>query len=138
MSKTKLENNMEAIFDLPEAPPMAETALSEIVLPEAINDHVEVDQDAAYARDNLYKLIESGQESLEVLMNVARASESPRAFEVVQQFMKTLSDANKDLLELQRKKKVLKSDEEKAPKNVTNALFVGSTAELQKMIKNMK
>lgn len=129
---------MEAIFDLPEAPPMAESALSEIILPEATNDHVEVDQDAAYARDNLYKLIESGQESLEVLMNVARASESPRAFEVVQQFMKTLSDANKDLLELQRKKKVLKSDEEKTPKNVTNALFVGSTAELQKMIKNMK
>ena len=129
---------MEAIFDLPEAPPMAESALSEIILPEATNDHIEVDQDAAYARDNLYKLIESGQESLEVLMNVARASESPRAFEVVQQFMKTLSDANKDLLELQRKKKVLKSDEEKTPKNVTNALFVGSTAELQKMIKNMK
>ena len=96
-----------------------------------------VDTDIDYARENLYKIVESGNDALETLLNVAKASESPRAFEVVQQFIKTMADANKDLVELQRKKKLLKGDVEKA-KEIHNNLFVGSTAELQKMIKEMK
>jgi len=142
--KTKLENNMEAIFDLPEAPAISNTNLEEVEIlpPEAHINTTEIvdetiDIDVAYARENMYKIIETGNQSLEVLIDVARASESPRAFEVVQQFMKTLAETNKDLLELQRKKKILKNETEEAPKSVTNALFVGSTAELQKMLKDM-
>ena len=62
----------------------------------------------------MYKIVESVNDALETLLNVAKASESPRAFEVVQQFIKTMADANKDLVELQRKKKLLKGDVEKA------------------------
>ena len=109
--KTKLENNMEDIFNLPEAAPISDIKISEAVV---IPTDETVDDDIAYARDNLYKIVESGNDALETLLNVAKASESPRAFEVVQQFIKTMADANKDLVELQRKKKLLKADVEKA------------------------
>ena len=131
--KTKLENNMEEIFELPSSPPISDEKMD--VLPYQEDDTVDTDID--YARENLYKIVESGNDALETLLNVAKASESPRAFEVVQQFIKTMADANKDLVELQRKKKLLKGDVEKA-KEIHNNLFVGSTAELQKMIKEMK
>ena len=69
------------------------------------------------------------------MIDLAKASEHPRAFEVVSQLTKTLVDANKDLLDIQKKVKDLKKEDEKEqPQQVTNALFVGSTAELQKMI----
>ena len=125
---------MEDIFNLPEAAPISDIKISEAVV---IPTDETVDDDIAYARDNLYKIVESGNDALETLLNVAKASESPRAFEVVQQFIKTMADANKDLVELQRKKKLLKADVEKA-RDIHNNLFVGSTAELQKMIKGMK
>ena len=131
--KTKLENNMEEIFELPSSPPISDEKME--VLPYQEDDTVDTDID--YARENLYKIVESGNDALETLLNVAKASESPRAFEVVQQFIKTMADANKDLVELQRKKKLLKGAVEKA-KEIHNNLFVGSTAELQKMIKEMK
>ena len=131
--KTKLENNMEEIFELPSSPPISDEKME--VLQYQEDDTVDTDID--YARENLYKIVESGNDALETLLNVAKASESPRAFEVVQQFIKTMADANKDLVELQRKKKLLKGDVEKA-KEIHNNLFVGSTAELQKMIKEMK
>lgn len=124
---------MEEIFELPSSPPISDEKME--VLPYQEDDTVDTDID--YARENLYKIVESGNDALETLLNVAKASESPRAFEVVQQFIKTMADANKDLVELQRKKKLLKGDVEKA-KEIHNNLFVGSTAELQKMIKEMK
>ena len=95
----------------------------------------EIDNDYKYARENLYGVIEKGTEALDTLIDLAKASEHPRAFEVVAQLTKTLVDANKDLLDIQKKVKDLKrEDKRENPKNVTNALFVGSTAELQKMI----
>ena len=95
----------------------------------------DIESDYKYARENLYGVIEKGTEALDALIELARASEHPRAFEVVSQLSKTLVDANKDLLDIQKKVKDLKKTEEKeAPKNVTNALFVGSTAELQKLV----
>lgn len=98
-------------------------------------DFQEIDSDYKYARENLYGVIEKGTEALDTLIELAKASEHPRAFEVVSQLTKTLVDANKDLLDIQKKVKDLKKTEEKeAPKNVTNALFVGSTAELQKLV----
>jgi|TARA_Y100000114_G_scaffold111227_1_gene104982 hypothetical protein len=95
----------------------------------------DVDNDYKYARENLYGVIEKGTDALDNLIDLAKASEHPRAFEVVAQLTKTLVDANKDLLDIQKKVKDLKREDKKEnTKNVTNALFVGSTAELQKMI----
>lgn len=99
----------------------------------------DVDNDYKYARENLYGVIEKGTEALDTLIDLAKASEHPRAFEVVSQLTKTLVDANKDLLDIQKKVKDLKKEDEKEqPQQVTNALFVGSTAELQKMLKGKK
>lgn len=96
----------------------------------------DIAKDYTYARENLYDVIEKGTSALDELVHLAKASEHPRAFEVVSQLTKTLVDANKDLLEIQKKVKSLrKEDEQKGPNSVTNALFVGSTSELQKLIK---
>ena len=92
----------------------------------------EVDDDYDYARRNLRDLIDLGMNDLNSVMDIARQSESPRAFEVATNLLKTLADTNKDLLDLAKKKKDL--TQEKNTQNVTNALFVGSTADLQKMI----
>ena len=87
---------------------------------------------------DLYTIIEKGQESLNTLVDVAQQSQHPRAFEVVSQLVKTLSDTNKDLLELQRKIKVINKDIQEGPKTVNNSLYVGNTAELQKFINKRK
>jgi DNA-binding ferritin-like protein len=92
----------------------------------------EIDDDYDYARRNLRDLIDSGMNDLNSVMDIARQSESPRAFEVATNLIKTLADTNKDLLDLAKKKKDL--TQEKNTQNVTNALFVGSTADLQKLI----
>ena len=101
----------------------------EVIEPSTNN---EVEDDYDYARKNLRDLIDSGMGDLNTVMDIARQSESPRAFEVATNLMKTLTDTNKDLLELAKKKKEL--TQEKNTQNVTNALFVGSTADLQKLI----
>ena len=95
----------------------------------------DVQDDYKYARNNLYDVIDKGNEALDYLLELAKASEHPRAFEVVGQITKTLVDANNNLLDLQKKIKDLSKDEDK-PQNVTNSLFVGSTDELLKLLKN--
>ena len=96
----------------------------------------DISKDYKYARENLYDVIERGTEALDYLLELAKASEHPRAFEVVGTLTKTLVDANKDLLEIQKKVRDLQAEDKKeTPQNVTNALFVGSTADLQKLIK---
>lgn len=95
-----------------------------------------IDNDYEYARHNLKHFIEKGKEAMDEIIFLAKEVESPRAYEVVGQLIKTLSDTNKDLLDLSKKVKELKQkEEEKQPSHVTNALFVGSTAELQKLLK---
>ena len=91
------------------------------------------DTDFQYARENLYNLIERGQDGLEELLEIAKQSEHPRAFEVVGQMIDKLTTTNKELLNLHKTKKDIKTD--RGPTNVTNALYVGSTADLQKMLK---
>ena len=91
------------------------------------------DTDFQYARENLYNLIERGQDGLEELLEIAKQSEHPRAFEVVGQMIDKLTTTNKELLNLHKTKKDIKT--EKGPTSVTNALYVGSTADLQKMLK---
>jgi heme oxygenase len=95
------------------------------------------ENDYEYARENFYNVIEKGTEALEQMMDVARASEHPRAYEVISTLMKTLVDANKDLVDMGNKK--AKEEEPKEEKKVTNNnLFVGSTSELQQMLKQMR
>ena len=98
-----------------------------------------VDRDYDYARTNFYNIIETGTEALEQMLDVAKASEHPRAYEVVSTIMKTLVDANKDLVSMSAKKQ--ESEEDKGPSEkamTNNNLFVGSTAELQQLLKDMR
>ena len=95
-----------------------------------------VDNDYKYSRDTYYELVEKGKESLELMIEVARESEHPRAFEVLSGMIKNISDVNDRLMDLNNKKKDLdKKDEIQKIANTTNNLFVGSTTELQKLLK---
>jgi hypothetical protein len=105
-----------------------------VIQHQPVND--EAEKDYTYARENLYDVINKGQEALFDMLDVAKQSQHPRAYEVLSGLINTLVAANKDLLDLQKKKKEL-FKEEKPDKTVTNNnLFVGSTAELQKLIKD--
>ena len=96
-----------------------------------------VDNAYKYSRDTYYELVEKGKESLELMIEVARESEHPRAFEVLSGMIKNISDVNDRLMDLNKKKKGLdKKDEIQKIANTTNNLFVGSTTELQKLLKN--
>ena len=95
--------------------------------------------DYEYARRNNYDIIERGMSALEDIIDIAKQSESARAFEVATNLMKTMLDANKDLLELAQKNKELTRDDRVPEKQVTNNnLFVGSSADLLKMLKTNK
>ena len=140
---TQFEKNMEGIFNLPETKKETLTRIKKEEVAalrkvEELKQETEADIDYKYARENLYNIIEKGQESLNTLVDVAQQSQHPRAFEVVSQLVKTLSDTNKDLLELQRKIKVINKDITEGPKTVNNSLYVGNTAELQKFINKRK
>ena len=133
---TQFEKNMEGIFNLP-----VTKKETEVTIPKKVDtnkEESEADIDYKYARENLYTIIEKGQESLNTLVDVAQQSQHPRAFEVVSQLVKTLSDTNKDLLELQKKIKVINKDIQEGPKTVNNSLYVGNTADLQKFINKRK
>jgi len=95
-----------------------------------------LDNDFEYARGNLYQVIEHGSNALAELLEVANQSQHPRAYEVVANLVKTLSDANMTLLDLTKKKQDVNNDAGgRSPNTVNNNLFVGSTGELQKLIK---
>tara|TARA_B100001094_G_scaffold32755_1_gene27188 strand:- start:13072 stop:13512 length:441 start_codon:yes stop_codon:yes gene_type:complete len=97
----------------------------------------EIKKDYNYTRGNLYSIIEKGQEALNGVLELAQESDQPRAYEVAGQLIKSVSDATDKLLDLQKKIKDLEEDKTpKGPTTVNNALFVGSTAELSKMLKN--
>ena len=94
-------------------------------------------RDYEYTRGNLYSLIEKGQEALDSIMEVAQEGQQPRAFEVVSQLIKNVADTTDKLVYLQQKMKNLEAEDPKGPSTVNNALFVGSTAELQKLLKSL-
>ena len=96
----------------------------------------DIDKDYEYTRGNLYSIIEKGQEAINGILELAQESEMPRAYEVAGQLIKSVSDATDKLMDLQKKlKDVNEEKESKGPTTVNNALFVGSTAELQKLLK---
>ena len=114
------------------------------VLPKKMNTEVMVpedkdpDIDFETGRKNLYNLLDKGNEAIDGILNLAKEGEHPRAYEVAGQLIKTVSEVSQNLLDLQEKLKKIKDVPEKGPKNVTNALFVGSTTELTKLLKNKK
>ena len=95
----------------------------------------DVDADYKYQRENFYNLVERGQDAIEGILEIAKESEHPRTYEVAGNLIKQVAEVTEKLGDLQEKMKRLKEVPNTAPKNVTNALFVGSTAELQKMLK---
>jgi hypothetical protein len=139
--KTNFELSVEQALGLPESsPPMVQKTQPVEVIHAESNDS-NVDDDFATARRNLHKIIHQGNDALEEALLVAKTSEHPRAFEVVGGLIKTLVDANKDLLDIQKKLKDLKkSDDPKdtAPVQAQNAIFVGNAAELQQLINGRK
>ena len=96
----------------------------------------DVDKDYEYTRSNLYSLIEKGQESLNGIMELAGESASPRAYEVAGQIIKSVADTTDKLMELQKKVKEIDGDKGKPTQVTNNAVFVGSTSDLSKMLKD--
>ena len=107
---------------------------TELVIPQ----DKDPDSDFETGRENLYKLLDKGNDAIDGILALAKEGEHPRAYEVAGQLIKTVADVSKDLLELQEKLKKIKDVPDKGPKSVTNALFVGSTTELQKLLKDKK
>jgi len=131
----KLNKNLSEIFDIE---PIKEKTIETlpIVIEEPTN---QIDADAEFARNNMRKLINNGNKALDELSFVANQSESPRAYEVLATMMKNLAEMNKDLLEIQkRKKELVPQSESNKGVNIDKAVFVGSTNELLKMIKGNK
>ena len=126
-----IDKNLDNILEIAENLPKVTREAPPKVMPE-ING-MEEDTDFRYTRENLYNLLERGQDAVEELLEIAKQSEHPRAFEVVGQLIGKLTETNKELMGLHKTKKDLST--EKGPTNVTNALFVGSTSDLQKMLK---
>ena len=97
----------------------------------------DIDKDYEYTRGNLYSIIEKGQDAINGILELAQESEMPRAYEVAGQLIKSVSDATDKLMDLQKKLKDVEEETKvKGPSTVNNALFVGSTAELQKLLKS--
>jgi uncharacterized coiled-coil DUF342 family protein len=97
----------------------------------------DIKKDYDYTRGNLYSIIEKGQEAINGILELAQESDQPRAYEVAGQLIKSVSDATDKLMDLQKKLKDVEEDKQiRGPSTVNNALFVGSTAELAKMLKD--
>ena len=98
---------------------------------------IDIEKDYKYTRGQLYSIIEKGQEAINGILELAQESEMPRAYEVAGQLIKSVSDATDKLMDLQKKlKDVNEEQQQKGPSTVNNALFVGSTADLTKLLKN--
>ena len=137
-----VENRIEKHLDLVEHNKTyyteAEVLNTSVVLPVLVGEE-EKDTDFRYARENMYHIIERGRDAMDELLEIAKAEESPRAFEVFGQLLKNMTDTQEKLMELHRKKQIIENNGERQEvtkaQNVTNALFVGSTAELLKLVK---
>jgi hypothetical protein len=131
---SKFEDNMEDIFDIE-----VSESKTEIIDTES-KENVDTQKDYEYTRGELYRLISQGQEAVQGALEVAQESGHPRAFEVAVNAMKQVSDMTDKLIDLQQKMKNLSKEEsKKGPTSVTNnAIFLGSTADLQKMLKRGK
>jgi len=103
-----------------------------------LQENDDIENDYKYQRENFYNLVERGTDAIDGILEIARESEHPRTYEVAGNLIKQVAEVTEKLGELQEKMKRLKEVPSNAPKNVTNALYVGSTAELQKLLKGKK
>ena len=132
---SKINDNLSEIFDIE---PIQQIEVLPAIVNKSNTELVadEVESDAALARKNIKGLLDKGGVAIDNLLLVAQESEHPRAYEVAANFIKTLSDLNKDLLEIQKQKQSLRPQEITNSINVERAVFVGSTAELIKLVRN--
>ena len=135
-----MKNNLDDAFNI--TPTEVEVDETDVVVgvdkekPDRLSKD-EITRDYEYTRGNLYSIIEKGQEAIDGILELAQESEMPRAYEVAGQLIKSVSDATDKLMDLQKKLKDVNEDSsQKGPSTVYNALFVGSTAELAKLLKN--
>jgi len=137
---SKLEDKVNEILGIDKKEPAETTAeLKEFKAPVPRKEDKEspdIDNDYKYSRENYYNLIERGQEAIEGILDIAREGQHPRAYEVAGQLIGQVAGTVDKLQDLQKKLKDLKDVPNKTSANIKNALFIGSTAELQKMLKN--
>ena len=128
---TELEKTFDVATEV-----IADTKKVGIQKPPLERDKTDIRNDYEYTRGNLYSIIEKGQEAINGILELAQESEMPRAYEVAGQLVKSVSDATDKLMDLQKKLKEVEEEKERSPSTVNNSLFVGSTAELAKMLKD--
>ena len=136
---SKLNDTLSEVLDV-EPIPEENTAITVVEETPVILSGSVVETDTEFARTNIRSLIQKGNTAIDKILQVADASEHPRAYEVAAGFIKTISDLNKDLLQLQKTKKELEPKQVDGPKsiNVDKAVFIGSTADLLKQIKESR
>lgn len=135
MKMTKKFNKLNETFNVDGeiVPVESEAIIEKIETISTVVDDIKKDYD--YTRGNLYSIIEKGQEAINGILELAQESEMPRAYEVAGQLIKNVADATDKLMDLQKKLKDIEEEKQKGPTTVNNALFVGSTAELAKLLK---
>lgn len=127
-------DNLDDVFNIV---PKDSDEISEVTDVQTDLDHIE--SDYQYSRNQLYKLIQKGQKAIDGIIDVASSSDHPRAYEVAFQGMKHVSDMTDKLIDLQKKMKAIEEDvPQRGPSTINNTMFVGSTAELQKFLKQSK
>ena len=131
---SKIDDKLNEVLDIANDVSVEEVKKTLPVVPE----DKDPDIDFETGRKNLYNLLDKGNEAIDGILELAKEGEHPRAYEVAGQLIKTVSEVSQNLLDLQDKFKKVKEIPNTGPKNVTNALFVGSTTELQKMLKEKK
>lgn len=134
--------NLDTIFNIDDSDVTAiekTVEISDVDNSTTIDIKKDVEKDYKYSRSNIYSIIEKGQDAINGALELARETESPRAYEVTGQLIKNVADATEKLLDLQKKLKDIEEVKEiKGPSTVNNSLFIGSTAELTKFIKSQK
>jgi len=131
---TKIEDKVNEILGIENKEPKETKEFKPLVPRKENKESPDVDNDYKYSRENYYNLIERGQEAIEGILDVAREGQHPRAYEVAGALIKNVADTVDKLQDLQKKLKDLKDLPKTASPQIKNALFVGSTAELQKML----
>ena len=128
----KVEDKLNEILDITEKDVVPVESKPVIPRPKEQED---ITNDYKYSRENLYNLVERGQDAIDGILTLAKETEHPRTYEVAGQLIKNVGEVTEKLLQLQEKMKKLGEETKKAPNKVENNLFVGSTAELRKLIK---
>ena len=135
---SKLEEKVNEILGIESKEPKETKEYKPLVPRKEEKDKGDIENDHKYSRENYYNLIERGQEAIDGILDVAREGQHPRAYEVAGALIKNVADTVDKLQDLNKKLKDLKEVPKNANTNIKNALFVGSTAELQKMLKDGK